>query len=221
MPSILVTGASRGIGREFVRQYVSDGWEVLAACRDPSATDQVAGAEYLELDVDDAGSIAACRAALGDRPVDVLVNNAGIIGQRAGFGSLDYTAWQAAMTTNVFGPMRVAEAFVDRVVASSRRQMVFISSYMGSISGAGPGACVYRSSKAALNMAVRCMSLQLVGQGVTAVLFHPGHVSTDMGGASAPVTPEQSVRGMKEQILSLSAADNGRFLSFRGEELPW
>jgi len=92
---------------------------------------------------------------------------------------------------------------------------------MGSITETSPNAYVYRSSKAALNMAVRCMSLELAGKGVTAVLFHPGHVSTDMGGAAAPVTPVQSVTGMKGQILGFTQADNGRFLAYDGGDIPW
>jgi NAD(P)-dependent dehydrogenase (short-subunit alcohol dehydrogenase family) len=158
---------------------------------------------------------------LGDRPIDVLLNNAGIIGQRSGFGTLDYDAWAGAMNTNVFGPMRMAEAFGDNVMASDHKQMVFISSRMGSIAETSTNAYVYRSSKTALNMAVRCMSLELAGRGLTAVLFHPGHVSTDMGGASAPVTPPSSVAGMKQQILGFTQADNGRFLAFDGDEIPW
>ena len=224
MPTILVTGASRGIGLEFCRQFAADGWTVIAACRTPAGADQlkaIAGVEAHALDVDDGDSVSALKSAIGDRPIDVLMNNAGIIGQRAGFGTLDYDAWAGAMNTNVFGPMRMAEAFVENVVASERKQMAFITSRMGSIAETSPNAYVYRASKAALNMAVRCMSLELAGKGVTAVLFHPGHVSTDMGGAGAPVTPPQSVTGMKRQILGFTQADNGRFLAYDGGEIPW
>ena len=224
MSTILITGASRGIGLEFARQFNADGWTVIAACRDPAGAEQlngIAGVEVHALDVDNAGSVTALKAAIGDRPIDVLMNNAGIIGQRTGFGTLDYDAWAGAMNTNVFGPMRIAEAFVDNVLASEKKQMAFITSRMGSITETSPNAYVYRVSKAALNMAVRCMSLELAGKGVTAVLFHPGHVSTDMGGASAPVTPTQSVSGMKRQILGFTQADNGRFLAYDGGAIPW
>ena len=224
MSTILITGASRGIGLEFSRQFAADGWTVLAACRNPASAEQlsgIAGVDVHALDVDNADSVAALKAAVGDRPIDVLLNNAGIIGQRTGFGTLDYDAWAGAMNTNVFGPMRMAEAFVDNVIASDRKQMVFLTSRMGSITETSPNAYVYRSSKTALNMAVRCMSLELAGKGLTAVLFHPGHVSTDMGGASAPVTPTNSVTGMKQQILGFTQADNGRFLAYDGGEIPW
>jgi NAD(P)-dependent dehydrogenase (short-subunit alcohol dehydrogenase family) len=224
MPTILITGASRGIGLEFAKQFTADGWTVIAACRNPDSADQLAGVSGVEvhqLDVDNGQSVQAMKAALGDRVIDVLMNNAGIIGQRAGFGTLDYDAWAGAMNTNVFGPMRMAEAFADNVMASERKQMVFITSRMGSITETSPNAYVYRSSKTALNMAVRCMSLELAGKGLTAVLFHPGHVSTDMGGTSAPVSPTQSVTGMKKQILGFTQADNGRFLAYDGGEIPW
>jgi NAD(P)-dependent dehydrogenase (short-subunit alcohol dehydrogenase family) len=224
MPTILITGASRGIGLEFTRQFSGDGWDVIAACRNPSAAGDLngmAGVEVHALDVDNGGSVTALKSALGGRSIDVLLNNAGIIGQRAGFGTLDYDAWAGAMNTNVFGPMRMAEAFADNVTSSDRKQMVFITSRMGSITETSPNAYVYRSSKAALNMAVRCMSLELANQGLTAILFHPGHVSTDMGGAAAPVTPTQSVTGMKQQILGFTQADNGRFLAYDGDEIPW
>jgi NAD(P)-dependent dehydrogenase (short-subunit alcohol dehydrogenase family) len=224
MPTILITGASRGIGLEFSRQFAGDGWTVIAACRNPASADQlagIAGVEVHQLDVDNGDSVNALKAAIGDRPIDILLNNAGVIGQRAGFGTLDYDAWAGAMNTNVFGPMRMAEAFVDNVGASERKQMTFITSRMGSITETSPNAYVYRASKAALNMAVRCMSLELAGKGVTAILFHPGHVSTDMGGASAPVTPTNSVTGMKQQMLGFTQADNGRFLAYDGGEIPW
>tara|TARA_B100001123_G_scaffold203818_2_gene231111 strand:+ start:270 stop:944 length:675 start_codon:yes stop_codon:yes gene_type:complete len=224
MPTTLITGASRGIGLEFVRQFAGDGWDVLATCRNPAVADKlnaIGGVEVYPLDVDDCDSVADLKHTIAKRPIDLLVNNAGIIGQRSGFGTLDYDAWSGAMNTNVFGPMRVAEAFVANVVASEGKQMIFITSRMGSIGETGPNAYVYRSSKAALNMAVRCASLELASRGVIAVLFHPGHVSTDMGGMAAPVTPEQSVSGMKSQIEKLGQADNGRFLSFDGRGIPW
>jgi NAD(P)-dependent dehydrogenase (short-subunit alcohol dehydrogenase family) len=224
MPTILITGASRGIGLEFANQFTAVGWTVIGACRNPVEAEPlsaIAGIEVHELDVDDGASVMALKQALGDRQIDVLLNNAGIIGQRSGFGTLDYDAWAGAMNTNVFGPMRMAEAFADNVMASDCKQMVFISSRMGSITETSPNAYVYRSSKTALNMAVRCMSLELAGRGLTAVLFHPGHVSTDMGGASAPVTPSCSVAGMKQQILGFTQAANGRFLTFDGDQIPW
>ena len=176
MPTVCITGASRGLGKEFVKQFLEDDWNIIATCRNP---DQIQwdvphdNMEVFSLDVTDFNSITKLKSDLANRPIDVLINNAGIIGQRDGFGTLDYSAWASAMDTNVFGPMRIAEALVENVVESDRKQMVFITSRMGSITETSPNAYVYRSSKAALNMAVKCMSLELANKGIIAVLFHP------------------------------------------------
>ena len=224
MPTVFITGASRGLGEEFVKQFLEDDWDIIATCRNP---DEIQldiprnSIDIFPLDVTDHDSITILKSDLGKRPIDVLINNAGIIGQRDGFGTLDYSAWARAMDTNVFGPMRIAEALIENVVESDLKQMVFITSRMGSITETHPNAYVYRSSKAALNMAVRCMSLELADKGITAVLFHPGHVQTDMGGASAPVTPKASIAGMKEQIVNFTPKNNGAFLSYDGGSIPW
>ena len=224
MPTVLITGAGRGLGEEFVTQFMEDGWDIIATCRNPDDIKDTISLEKIDifpLDVTSIGSVSDLKSKLCDRPIDVLINNAGIIGQRDGFGALDYKAWANAMDTNVFGPMRVAEALVTNVLNSNRKQMIFITSKMGSITETSPNAYVYRSSKAALNMAVKCMSLELADKGLTAVLFHPGHVQTDMGGASAPVTPQLSIAGMKKQILGFNQKNNGEFLSYDGSSIPW
>ena len=224
MPTVLITGAGRGLGEEFVTQFMEDGWDIIATCRNPDDIKDTISLEKIDifpLDVTSIGSVSDLKSGLSDRPIDVLINNAGIIGQRDGFGTLDYNAWANAMDTNVFGPMRVAEALVPNVLNSNRKQMIFITSKMGSITETSPNAYVYRSSKAALNMAVKCMSLELADKGLTAVLFHPGHVQTDMGGASAPVTPQLSIAGMKKQILGFNQKNNGEFLSYDGSSIPW
>ena len=224
MPTVFITGASRGLGEEFVKQFLEDDWDIIATCRNPDEIQLDIPRNRIDifpLDVTDHDSITRLKADLGKRPIDVLINNAGIIGQRDGFGTLDYSAWAGAMDTNVFGPMRIAEALIENVVESDLKQMVFITSRMGSITETHPNAYVYRSSKAALNMAVRCMSLELADKGITAILFHPGHVQTDMGGATAPVTPKASIAGMKEQIINFTQKNNGAFLSYAGGSIPW
>ena len=224
MPTVLITGASRGLGLEFVKQFHGDGWEVIATCRDPDNAKDLAsigGIKMYPLDVTQEDSILGLKSVLAGQTIDILINNAGIIGQRDGFGTLDYIAWSRAMETNVFGPLRVSEALIENVLSSSSKKMIFITSRMGSIAEASPNAYVYRSSKTALNMAVKCLSLELAPKGLTAVLFHPGHVKTDMGGASAPVTPEISIAGMKNQITKLTSSENGGFLSYDGSSIPW
>ena len=224
MTTIMITGASRGLGLEFARQFYNEECRVIATCRSPKDANElnaIGDIDVHALDVTDDKSVANLADKLRGENIDILINNAGVIGQRDGFGRLDYDIWAETMDTNVFGPMRVAEAFRDNVMNSEKKQMIFITSRMGSITEAVPNAYVYRSSKAALNMAVKCLSVELEQQGLIAVLFHPGHVQTDMGGQAAPVTPQKSIEGMKNQIVALTHDDNGRFLSYDGRQIPW
>ena len=224
MTTIMITGASRGLGLELARQFYSKECRVIATCRNPKNANELNAIGEIDihsLDVTDDKSVANLADKLRGENIDILINNAGVIGQREGFGRLDYDIWAETMDTNVFGPMRVAEAFRDNVMNSAKKQMIFITSRMGSITEAVPNAYVYRSSKAALNMAVKCLSAELAEQGLIAVLFHPGHVQTDMGGQAAPVMPHTSIEGMKNQIVALTRDDNGRFLSYDGHQIPW
>ena len=224
MTTIMITGASRGLGLEFARQFYNEEYRVIATCRNPKNANElhtIGDIDIHSLDVTDDKSVSNLADKLRGENIDILINNAGVIGQREGFGRLDYDIWAETMDTNVFGPMRVAEAFRDNVMNSEKKQMIFITSRMGSITEAVPNAYVYRSSKAALNMAVKCLSVELEQQGLIAVLFHPGHVQTDMGGQAAPVTPQKSIEGMKNQIVALTHDDNGRFLSYDGHQIPW
>ena len=189
--------------------------------KDANELNAIGDIDVHALDVTDDKSVTTLADKLRGENIDILINNAGVIGQRDGFGRIDYDIWAETMDTNVFGPMRVAEAFRDNVMNSEKKQMIFITSRMGSITEAVPNAYVYRSSKAALNMAVKCLSVELEQQGLIAVLFHPGHVQTDMGGQAAPVTPQKSIEGMKNQIVALTHDDNGRFLSYDGHQIPW
>tara|TARA_B100000700_G_scaffold138322_1_gene154318 strand:- start:1014 stop:1688 length:675 start_codon:yes stop_codon:yes gene_type:complete len=224
MTTIMITGASRGLGLEFARQFYNEECRIIATCRNPKDANElnaIGDIDVHSLDVTEDKSVAILADKLRGENIDILINNAGVIGQRDGFGKLDYDIWAETMDTNVFGPMRVAEAFRDNVMNSKKKQMIFITSRMGSITEAVPNAYVYRSSKAALNMAVKCLSAELEEKGLIAVLFHPGHVQTDMGGQAAPVTPQKSIEGMKNQIVALTRDDNGRFLSYDGHQIPW
>ncbi len=227
----MITGASRGVGLEFVRQYDADGWRVFACCRTPGQADELAGIASLsdgrvtvhQLDVDQSASVSALKVELGDQPFDVLLNNAGIMGQRnAARGDIDYDAWQTCMNTNVFGPMRVAEAFADNVAASQQKKLITISSRMGSIGETGAAnSIVYRSSKAAVNMVMKILANDLGPQGVIATSFHPGWVRTDMGGQGADISAAESAGGIRQVIAGLQAADNGGFRNYDGAVIEW
>jgi len=220
MPTTFITGASRGIGREFVRQYRAAGWRVIASCRDPEGSGLEG--EVLPLDVADPVSVAAVGKALVGETIDLLINNAGISGVRgASVGSIPFDAWEEVLRVNTLGPLRVAEALLEPVARSDRRLMVFLTSGLGSIGQGGGGYYLYGSSKAALNKAVKSLSVDLRPRGIGCLLFHPGWVRTDMGGPSAAVSVEKSVRGMMNVIDRWTPADTGAFVDYTGRTIPW
>ncbi|MFQ5954866.1 MAG: SDR family oxidoreductase [Kiloniellales bacterium] len=226
MTSVLITGANRGLGLEFARQYAADGWRVFATCRDPEATAALAAVagdvQLYRMDVTFGREVADTARQLAGEPIDLLLNNAGIIGPRSmGFGQIDYEAWAEVMAVNTLAPIRVAEAFADHVAASDWKRMAFITSSMGSIAGGGGGYTPYRSSKAALNAAVVSLTGDLAARGITAVVIHPGWVKTDMGGPGAALTPARSVAAMRRVFQRLTAADAGRFFNHDGATVPW
>lgn len=219
MPSVLITGASRGIGREMADQYEADGWEVIRTCRNPT---DAGIPDALPLDVTKPNDLAAVADTLAGRPIDVLINNAGVIGQRdAAIGNIDYSEWEETFRVNTLAPMRVAEALAENVIASGERKIIFISSVMGSISQRGGGHYLYRSTKAALNASMVSLSLELASRGVICISMHPGWVQTDMGGPEAAVTVPDSAAGIRRVVSSLRANDNGCFYDYNGAEIPW
>ncbi len=226
MPTVLMTGANRGLGLEFARSYATDGWRVHACCRHPEkakALKAVEGdLEVHKLDVTDGLRVAGLARELADDAIDVLLNNAGVYGPRSGFGETDFDDWLDVLKINTIAPLRMAERFVEHVARSERKLIVSISSGMGSIAmnDAG-GHYPYRASKAALNMVVKGLSADLAARGIIAVALSPGWVQTDMGGSSAELTPEESVAGMRAVIDGLTPADSGRFLNYQGEDRPW
>jgi NAD(P)-dependent dehydrogenase (short-subunit alcohol dehydrogenase family) len=232
MPSVLITGANRGLGLEFARQYNADGWRVFACCRRPdeadglleTARDSDGGLSVHQLDVSESSSISLLARELGGEEIDILLNNAGIYGDEDhdDFGKIDYDSWAKTFSVNVMGAMRMAEAFVDDVASSERKILAFISSLMGSIADNGSGGSyMYRSSKAALNAMAKSLSIDLKDRGLTVVILHPGWVKTDMGGKNAPTLAPESVEGMRNVLEELKSEDSGKFLSYQGAELPW
>ena len=225
MPVALVTGANRGLGLEFVRQYRAEGWDVVAGCRNPeeAAELQVLGAQVHAVDVGDGASVNAFAAAVGSRPLDVVIANAGVYGgeHQSKLADIDWESWLAVLNVNTLGPVRIAAAFADPLKAA-RGKLVAITSQMGSVEDNGSGGhLAYRSSKSGLNGAFKSVALELKPAGVVAVVMHPGWVQTDMGGSQAPTTPEQSIRGMRSVIAGLTPEDAGTFRAFDGRTLPW
>lgn len=231
MPAVLVTGANRGLGLEFARQYAADSWQVFAVCRTPDAAKELlrlaaeAGGRIrvLEMNVTDTASVRAAAAGLNGEPIDLLLNNAGVGGPRdQRLGSLDYQAWTKVLDTNTLGPMRVVEAFLENVAKSRLKQIVTITSGMGSIEdNTSGGSYAYRSSKAAVNMVMRSLATDLASRGITCVVMNPGWVRTDMGGSGGKLSPAESISAMRSVIARLRPEDSGKFLNYTGKTYPW
>lgn len=236
MATVLVTGTNRGLGLEFTRQYSRDGWEVLATARNPGKSkelqDLAKGHPKLKLyrlNVSDEKSIHVLADELRGKAIDVLILNAGVYPRKGhAIGEIDYEGWREAFETNVFGPMRVAEALLENVAASGRKQIAAISTSMSSLRAVQEGAVAqsgtsyqYRSSKTALNMAFSVLAKEVAPQGISVVLLDPGWVQTDMGGSRAPLTPEQSISGMRKLLAGAPKEIAGKFLAYDGTDRAW
>ena len=240
MPTILITGTSRGLGLECVRQYAADGWQVIACARAPSASAELVALAAAHprqirtqvLDVADHAAIDRLAVELDGTPIDVLLNSAGTMGSgsfaRDGlafgrFGNSDYEDWQQLFRLNVMGPMKMAEAFVAHVARSEQKKIVTLTSMVGSmaINRVG-GLYAYRASKAAVNALMKSMSIDLAkAHGIAATALHPGWVRTELGGPNADIDAVTSVSGMRRVIAALTPATAGRFWVYDGSELPW
>ncbi len=223
MTTYLVTGASRGIGREFVNQLAARGDAVLATARDPGTLPK--GVESFALDVSSEGSIRALAAALGDRPIDVLINNAGVTSPVKSVAELSFSELGRVYATNVFAPMVLAGVLLPNLRAGQRKIVVNISSVMGSLASAAANkdakSYAYRSSKSALNMLNVCQANELRGEGFTCVAVHPGWVKTDMGGGEAPLSAQESVAAMLRTIDGLTPERTGAFIERDGRPIAW
>jgi len=227
MPTLLVTGANRGLGLEFVRQYAADGWRVLACCRTLEGAvalrDVEGQVETYILDVANFSAIENLAADLNGQTIDVLLNNAGIYGSKSSlFGSVSYDEWMKVLHIDTMAPLKMAESFVGHVMESDLKKIVTVSSKMGSIADNGSGGSyVYRSSKSAVNAVMKSMANDLRPMGVACAVLHPGWVQTDMGGPNALISAEESVRGMKGVIDGLDLSETGKFFNYDGNEIPW
>ncbi|MEO1251247.1 MAG: SDR family oxidoreductase [Pseudomonadota bacterium] len=224
MPSVLITGANRGIGLEFARQYAADGWKVQACCRKPETAGDLrtlAGDIHVhQLDVTDHAALRQLGEAIGG-PIDLVIANAGKGTRGEGdFGAYDYDVWRAFLEVNLYGAVATAEAFAAPL-KKAKGKIAFISSKMGSIGDASGGAMAYRTSKTALNMAAKVVADAFSSSGVAVGVFHPGWVETDMGGPNALITPQVSVAGMRRLLVDMPVTSSPKFLAYDGKEIPW
>ena len=225
---ILITGANRGIGLEFTKQYAADGWNVLACCRHPqSALDLQAlvqanaNIKIQPLDVADFAQIDALALQLRDESIDVLINNAGVY-PHSSFGDTNYDDWAAAFKVNSMAPLKMAEAFVQHISRSQLKKIATLTSKMGSLDDNTSGESYsYRSSKTAVNMVMKSLSIDLKPYGISVVTLHPGWVQTNMGGSNALVSAQTSVTGLRKVIDGLNVATTGRFIAYDGKAINW
>ena len=223
MPTVLVTGANRGIGLEWVRQYAGDGWRVHAGCRRPDKAEalrEIGGDVTIHpIDVARPDHIADWAQRLKGQAIDILINNAGHGGDDR---IADPAEWVKATQVNVIGPVLMARAFRDHVASSDRKMIVNLTSRMGSIGdNSEGGSYAYRATKAGLNAAMKSLAVDWKDSGITIALFHPGWVQTAMGGPDALIDVATSVTAMRKKMDQLTPADTGSFFNYKGDTLPW
>ncbi len=220
--NVLIIGASRGLGFEFVRQYRASGARITATARDDDALERLRahGARALKLDVADAASVSGLAWLIDGERFDVVVINAGVYGPRTqGLETPTLADFDAVMHTNVLGPMRVLPQVAEALAPDAR--VGILSSQMGAIAGRGSSTgWLYRASKAAVNSVMKDASLALAGRAIV-VSFHPGWVRTDMGGAGADIDAATSIAGMRTVLASVKPADSGGFFNYDGMRLAW
>ncbi len=230
MPTVLVTGANRGLGLEFIKQYSQAGWEVIGTCRDLGSAVEASGLADVAknitlypLEVTDPESIANLAQSLAGTAIDLLILNAGVMGEASSnMGELEQADFLHSMSVNTVTPALMIQAFREHLKAGSLKTIVGMSSILGSIAGNSDGGLYsYRASKAGLNAVLRSASNDLRKDDITVIAMHPGWVQTDMGGAGATITTGVSISGMRKVIEGLNVEDSGRFLVYDGGELPW
>jgi len=226
MTTILITGANRGIGLEFVKQYAAEDADIIACCREPSKADALHAIDgnirVAELDVGDAESIGALKYELGDSPIDILINNAGIGGPRDVIpGTLDVEAWLDVFRINSIAPFMMALMLKGNLRHGNDKKLITITSVLGSIAESSGGNQPYRASKAAVNSLMHGVSKDWAKDGILVGIFHPGWVQTDMGGSGAPVKVQDSVKGLRARIAELDAERSGTYRDYANRQIPW
>jgi short-subunit dehydrogenase len=231
MPTVLITGANRGLGLEFCRQYADSGWNVIACCRNPAQADELsalrqryASIQIEALDLTHLDQIDKLSKKLSDASIDILINNAGVYddNRNNGFGQLDYQVWHNSLLINTLVPIKMAETFLPQIIHGDKMLIVNVSSLMGSVSDNDSGGSIfYRSSKAALNASMKSLSIELRNQNIGVLILHPGWVQTDMGGANALIDSKTSVSGMCAVINGFTLAQSGAFIKYDGKPMPW
>jgi NAD(P)-dependent dehydrogenase (short-subunit alcohol dehydrogenase family) len=231
MQNILITGTSRGLGYELAKQFAEQGNRVYATNRNSERADKlhaVAAASngrltVHEMDIGDADSVKSFKAELGDTPIDILINNAGVWGglETQVFANMDYENWAYELNIMLMGPFRVTQAFIDNVCASKQRKIITLTSQVSAHSYEKIIGYSYAAAKAGLNRCMTALARELAHKNIIITLLHPGWVRTDMAGPVADTdTPEAAADNIK-LINGLTMKESGRFMKWNGEEHPW
>lgn len=228
MSMVLITGAARGIGLALAQQYAAEGADVIACCRDPARAAALkelvessgGRVRIMKLDVTDEAAVASLKRTLGDEPIDILINNAGVAGLSN--DKIEPEGWMTTMRVNALAPMLIAQSLRENLKRSSEKKLVAITSIMGSTSAAGGRKYAYRASKAALNNGMRGLSRDWAGDEILVGLLNPGWVKTEMGGGeTAYISPGECARGLVRRIAELTPATSGVFQDYRGVVSRW
>ena len=228
MSTVLITGANRGLGYEFVKQYSENGFEVLACCRNINNAKELKELaetsnkiKVYELDVGNVKAIKSLSQQLQNEKIDVLINNAGIY-RSSTVGNINYDEWIESFKVNTIAPYQIVENFLNQIINGDLKNVVSITSKMGSIDdNTSGGSYIYRSSKTALNSMMRSLTHDLKNQGIATLTLHPGWVRTDMGGPGGWIDSFESVQGMIKQIDKLTLDNSGTYLDYAGKSINW
>jgi NAD(P)-dependent dehydrogenase (short-subunit alcohol dehydrogenase family) len=228
MSTTLITGTNRGIGLEFTKQYAEAGWNVLACCRHPESADKLnalaaqhSNITIYPLDVANFKQVDALANQLNNVAIDVLINNAGVY-PSGGLSDKEVEEWLNGFKINSIAPLKIATAFTTHIAKSELKKLATLSSKMGSIDdNTSGGSYMYRTTKTAVNMVMKSLSIDLEPSGIAVVTLHPGWVETDMGGPNALINTEKSVRGLRKVIDKLNLANTGKFVAYDGKQIAW
>lgn len=225
METVIITGANRGIGLALTKRFLRAGKRVIATCRNPDTfqvSEDHTNLDVIKLDVVNDEAVSTFVSELSGEVVDVLLNNAGVMGGEArSADDVDYDAWREAFEVNTLAPFRLAVMLRANLQRSARPRVVTISSQMGSLDRKGSGYYAYRGSKAAVNKVMQALAQELYGDGIVVCPVHPGWVRTDMGGIHAEISADDSASGLFEFVESLTMRDTGHFWTWEGKQHPW
>jgi NAD(P)-dependent dehydrogenase (short-subunit alcohol dehydrogenase family) len=222
--SVLITGANRGIGLEFVKQLQHKGYDIFATARKPSKAKALnaLGVKVFQLDVTDQSSIDRLAKSFDNKSLDILINNAGILSVKdMVLENVDFELFERTFKVNTLGPLRMIKSLIGNLEKGHNKTVINISSDLSSIANSDGQFYSYRTSKSGLNQINKILSEEFKSKGFIFTVFHPGWVQTDMGGKDALLTPTESVSGMIKVIEELTRNDNGKFYDLNGKVLPW